>query len=71
MAIMMAQDRATARDAARPADRADRQISRRTGAPGAMAQQSGRGDEAAPQAFVRLSGSHLAKPRISRDSITE
>ncbi|MDN5001830.1 hypothetical protein ACFQZO_13130 [Bradyrhizobium sp. GCM10027634] len=68
---MMAQDRATMRDAAQPTDRADRPIGHRTGAPGAMAQQSGRGHEAAPQAFVRLSGSHLARPRSGRDSITE
>ncbi len=64
---MMAQDRATARDAAEPTDRAEH----RTGSAGAMALQSGRGYEAAPQAFVRLSGSHLAKPRSSRKAITE
>jgi hypothetical protein len=63
MAIMTAQDRATARDAAQTTDRA--------GSPGAMALQSGRGYEAAPQAFVRLTGSHLAKPGASRDHITE
>jgi len=63
---MVAQDRATTRDAAEPNDRADQ----RTASPGAMALQSGRGYEAAPQAFVRLSGSHLAKPRVSRDPIT-
>ncbi|MBR0726676.1 hypothetical protein [Bradyrhizobium manausense] len=68
---MMARDRATTRDAAERTDRADRELSRRTGSPGAMAQQSGRGYEAAPQAFVRLSGSHLARPRGSRDHITE
>ncbi|MDA9431033.1 hypothetical protein XH88_04350 [Bradyrhizobium sp. CCBAU 51627] len=68
---MMAQDRATVRDAARPADRADRHVNHRTGSPGAMALQAGRGYEAAPQAFVRLSGSHLVKPRISRDHVTE
>jgi hypothetical protein len=67
MAIMMAEDRAMARDAAERNDRADQ----RTASPGAMALQSGRGYEAAPQAFVRLSGSHLAKPRASRDRITE
>ncbi|MBR0687066.1 hypothetical protein JQ594_14135 [Bradyrhizobium manausense] len=67
---MMARDRATTRDAAERTDRADRELSR-TGSPGAMAQQSGRGYEAAPQAFVRLSGSHLARPRGSRDHITE
>ncbi len=64
---MMAQDRAMARDAAQRTDRADR----RTDSPGAMALQSGRGCEAAPQAFVRLTGSHLAKPRVSREPVTE
>jgi len=68
---MMAQDRATVRDAAQPTDRADRQISNRAGSPGAMAQQSRRGYEAAPQAFVRLSGSHLVKPRMKPDPMTE
>ena len=63
---MMAQDRATAREPAQQTDR-----DRRTGSAGAMALQSGRGYEAAPQAFVRLSGSHLAKPRSSREDITE
>ncbi|WP_347338607.1 hypothetical protein [Bradyrhizobium guangzhouense] len=71
MAIMLAQDRATARDAAQPTDRADREISVRAGSTGAMALQSGRGYEAAPQAFVRLSGSHLVKPRVKRDHITD
>nr|WP_234683006.1 hypothetical protein [Bradyrhizobium sp. Oc8] len=64
---MMAQNRATARDTAEQSDRADQ----RTASPGAMVLQSGRGYEAAPQAFVRLSGSHLAKPRASRDRIAE
>ncbi|MET3906660.1 hypothetical protein ABID59_000991 [Bradyrhizobium sp. S3.3.6] len=64
---MMAQDRAMARDAAERNDRADQ----RAASPGAMALQSGRGYEAAPQAFVRLSGSHHAKPRVSRDPVTE
>ena len=68
---MTAQDRATMREAAQPTDHADRQISRRTGSPGAMSLQSGRGYEAAPQAFVRLSGSHLVKPRSSCNQITE
>ena len=57
---MMAQDRATVREGAQQANRVDQPASSR---PGAMALQSGRGYEAAPQAFVRLSGSHLAKPR--------
>lgn len=64
---MMAQDRATTRDADQWTDRADRGAT----APGAMALQSSRGYEAAPQAFVRLTGSHLAKPRVSRATITE
>jgi hypothetical protein len=66
MAIMMAQDRATAREPAQQADRADL----RTGSTGTMALQSDRGYEAKPQAFVRLSGSYLAKPRSPRDHIT-
>lgn len=64
---MTAQDRAMARDADQRTDRADQ----RTGSPGAMARQSGRGYEAAPQAFVRLTGSYLAKPRVSREPIIE
>ncbi|MDN3278994.1 hypothetical protein QWJ07_32355 [Frankia sp. RB7] len=64
---MTAQDRATARDPAERNDRADQ----RTASPGAMALQSGRGYEATPQAFVRLSGSHLAKRRVSREPVTE
>ncbi|MBB4367993.1 hypothetical protein GGD63_000762 [Bradyrhizobium sp. cir1] len=36
-----------------------------------MALQSSRGFEAAPQMFVRLTGSHLAKPRVSRERVTE
>ncbi|MCK1392338.1 hypothetical protein [Bradyrhizobium sp. 1] len=62
---MTAQDRATARDA----DRDDQQ-SIRNGV-GVMAIQSGRGYEAVPQAFVRLTGSHLAKPRVNRTVVTE
>ena len=68
---MIAQDRATVRDAAQPTDRADRDVDDRIGSPGAMALQSGRGYEAAPQAFVRLTGSHLMKPRVNRDPVTE
>lgn len=69
---MTAGHRATARDAAPGTDRADQQpIRSRAGAPGPMALQSGRGYEAAPQAFVRLTGSHLAKPRVSRKPVTE
>lgn len=68
---MMAQDRATSRETDLGTDRAEQPI-RKSGAPvGAMSHQSGRGYEAAPQAFVRLTGSHLAKPRVSRGHITE
>ncbi|MGY8662181.1 hypothetical protein Q3C01_07410 [Bradyrhizobium sp. UFLA05-109] len=67
---MMALDRAMARDVDQGSDRAnERQWPRY--ATGAMALQSDRGYEAAPQAFVRLSGSHLAKPRFSRNLVTE
>lgn len=62
---MMAQKRATSRDA----DRGDQRAS--PTAPGAMALQSRRGYEAAPQMFVRLTGSHLAKPRAGRAIVTE
>ncbi|QFI71052.1 hypothetical protein F8237_00895 [Bradyrhizobium betae] len=67
MAIMMAQDRAAARDADQWTDRADQGAT----SPGAMALQSSRGFEAAPQAFVRLTGSHLARSRASRIFATE
>ena len=67
MANMTVGHRATARDAAQWTDRADQQpVRNRAVSPGEMALQSGRGYEAAPQAFVRLTGSHLAKPRINR-----
>jgi hypothetical protein len=66
---MMAQDRAAARDADQRTDRADEQSIRNRA--GTMALQSGRVYEAAPQAFVRLTGSHLAKPRVNRALITE
>ncbi|MET4085763.1 hypothetical protein [Bradyrhizobium sp. S3.5.5] len=68
---MTAQDRATPRDADLRTDRADQQPSRRVASIGAMSLQSDRGHEAAPQAFVRLTGSHLAKPRASRTLVTE
>jgi hypothetical protein len=66
---MMAQDRAAAREADQQTDRADQPSIRNR--VGAMALQSSRGYEAAPQAFVRLTGSHLAKPRVSRIVVTE
>lgn len=71
---MMAQTRATQRDADTPTERPALEIngvaSGRT-----MSLQSGRGYEAMPQAFARLTGSHLAKPDalppISRTLVTE
>ncbi|MDD1525821.1 hypothetical protein C7U92_08140 [Bradyrhizobium sp. WBOS7] len=63
MAIMMRQDRATPREAEQRTDGGSQRPSRVASA-GAMSLQSGRGFEAAPQAFVRLTGSHLAK-RVS------
>ncbi|WP_348522543.1 hypothetical protein [Bradyrhizobium iriomotense] len=62
-------DRAMAREADQGSDRAN-ETSRQRSATGAMALQSDRGYEAAPQAFVRLTGSHLAQPRFSRNLIT-
>ncbi|MFK4487137.1 hypothetical protein [Bradyrhizobium sp. USDA 336] len=58
---MMAGNRATPRDENPPTERADQPIIR--GSTGAMALQSSRGFEAAPQTFVRLTGSRLARPR--------
>ena len=66
---MTAQDRATPRDADLRTDGADQPS--RVASIGAMSLQSDRGHEAAPQAFVRLTGSHLAKPRAIRADITE
>jgi hypothetical protein len=66
----MAQDRAAARGSDQATDRADQQRNRVASA-GAMSLQSDRGYEATPQAFVRLTGSHLAKPRASRTLVTE
>ncbi|WP_167772170.1 hypothetical protein [Bradyrhizobium frederickii] len=57
---MMGQDRATPREAEQRSDGGDQRPSRVASA-GAMSLQSGRGFEAAPQAFARLTGSHLAK----------
>jgi hypothetical protein len=71
MAIMMAQDRATPRDADLRTDCGE-QLPVRSSATssGEMALQSSRGFEAVPQMFVRLTGSHLARPRASR-AVTE
>ncbi|WP_164718703.1 MULTISPECIES: hypothetical protein [Bradyrhizobium] len=57
---MMGQDRATPREADQRSDGGDQRPSRVASA-GAMSLQSGRGFEATPQAFARLTGSHLAK----------
>jgi len=61
MAIMVAQDRAMPREADQRTDGGGQRPNRVASA-GAMSLQSGRGFEAAPQAFVRLTGSHLVKP---------
>lgn len=69
---MMAQDRATPREADQRTDRGDqRPVRSRATSANEMALQSSRGFEAAPQMFVRLTGSHLAKPRVSRERVTE
>jgi hypothetical protein len=70
MAIMMAQDRATPRDADLRTDRGDQPIRSSAASSGEMALQSSRGFEATPQMFVRLTGSHLARPRAGR-AVTE
>lgn len=57
---MMVQDRATPREADQRTDGGDQRFDRIASA-GAMSLQSGRGYEAAPQAFVRLTGSYLVK----------
>jgi hypothetical protein len=72
MAIMMAQDRATPRDADQRTDRGNqRPVRNGATSSGEMVLQSSRGFEAVPQMFVRLTGSHLAKPRASRAGVTE
>ncbi|UWU73360.1 hypothetical protein N2603_25045 [Bradyrhizobium huanghuaihaiense] len=69
---MMAQDRATPRETDLRTDRGDqRPVRNRATTANEMALQSSRGFEAAPQMFVRLTGSHLAKPRVSRERVTE
>ncbi|MBR0862654.1 hypothetical protein ABIF50_006539 [Bradyrhizobium diazoefficiens] len=72
MAIMMAGRRATTREAEQRTDRGDqRPVRDPVTSTSEMALQSSRGFEAAPQMFVRLTGSHLAKPRVSRAVVTE
>ncbi|MBR0780290.1 hypothetical protein JQ635_02690 [Bradyrhizobium iriomotense] len=69
---MMAQDRATLREADLRTDRGDqRPVRNRATSANEMALQSSRGFEASPQTFVRLTGSHLAKPRVSRQRVAE
>ena len=69
---MMAQDRATLREADQRIDRGDQPPVRSDATSGnEMTLQSSRGYEAAPQMFVRLTGSHLAKPRAGRTVVTE
>lgn len=66
---MTAQDRAAAREV--ETGRAEQQSIRScVASAGAMSLQSGRGYDAAPQAFVRLTGSHLVRPQASRASLT-
>jgi hypothetical protein len=62
---MVAQVRAMPRDAEQRTDGGDHR-SNRVASAGAMSLQSDRGFEAAPQAFVRLTGSHLVKPQSRR-----
>jgi hypothetical protein len=66
MATMMAETSATARDA----DQRPGRTNERPTHCCAMALQSTRGYEAAPQTFVRLTGSHFAKPRVARGHST-
>ncbi len=67
---MTMQDRAMSRETDQRTDDRDQRPSR-TSQTGAMSLQSGRGFEAAPQAFVRLTGSHLVRPQASRIFVTE
>lgn len=69
---MTAQNRATTRGADQRTDRREqRPVHSSAHSPGEMALQSSRGFEATPQSFVRLTGSHLAKPRAIRADIIE
>ena len=69
---MMATDRAATREAEQRTGRGDQRAAHASvKSAGEMALQSNRGFEAAPQAFVRLTGSHLMKPRVNRDPVTE
>nr|WP_061021865.1 hypothetical protein [Bradyrhizobium sp. CCH5-F6] len=69
---MMATDRAPTREAVQGTGRGDqRRVRDSVKSAGEMTQQSSRGFEAAPQTFVRLTGSHLAKPRAGSAVVTE
>lgn len=69
--MMMATDRATTREADRTGRGDQRPDCNRAKSAGEMTLQSNRGFEAAPQTFVRLTGSHLAKPRSGRTIVSE
>jgi len=62
---MMAVQSATMRAADQSDPAHERLVHRNANHAGAMAMQSDRGYEAAPQMFVRLTGSHLARPRTA------
>ena len=62
---MMAVQSATMRAADQSDPAHERLVHRNANHAGAMAMQSDRGYEAAPQTFVRLTGSHLTKPRAA------
>lgn len=69
---MMPTDRAATHEADQWTGRGDqRPVRNGATSSGEMALQSNRGFEAAPQTFVRLTGSYLATPRASRAVVTE
>ena len=69
---MMATDRAATREAEQRTGRGDQRAAQASvKSAGEMALQSNRGFEAAPQAFVRLTGSHLARPSAGRTTVSE
>jgi hypothetical protein len=65
---MKAGDSATTRHADQRVDRAKDRSNCRANSSGAMALQSDRVYDAAPQMFVQLTGSHPARPRASSKS---
>jgi hypothetical protein len=68
---MTSTDRARTREADLRTDRADERADRNRARPTcAMALQSSRAYEATPQMFLRLTGSHLVKPRLGQSAIT-